>query len=39
MAHQDLTTPISEAQARMLRVNGTVALNGALYGDSAAVLV
>jgi L(+)-tartrate dehydratase beta subunit len=30
--HHDLTTPISEAQARALRVNDTVTLNGTLYG-------
>jgi L(+)-tartrate dehydratase beta subunit len=32
VAHYDFNTPLSEAQARMLRVNDTVALNGALYG-------
>lgn len=30
--HYDLTTPITEAQARALRVNDTVTLNGALFG-------
>jgi L(+)-tartrate dehydratase beta subunit len=32
MAHHDFTMPISEAQARALRVNDTVTLNGTLYG-------
>src|SRR3954451_5723876 len=32
MAHHDFTTPITEAQARQLRVNDTVTLNGSLYG-------
>jgi L(+)-tartrate dehydratase beta subunit len=32
MAHYDFTMPISEAQARALRVNDTVTLNGTLYG-------
>jgi L(+)-tartrate dehydratase beta subunit len=32
MAHHDLTPPISEAQARALRVNDTVTLAGTLYG-------
>lgn len=32
MAHHDLNTPISEAQARALRVNDTVTLNGTLFG-------
>ena len=32
MAHHDLTMPISEAQARALRVNDTVTLNGTLFG-------
>ena len=32
MAHYDFTMPISEAQARGLRVNDTVTLNGTLYG-------
>jgi L(+)-tartrate dehydratase beta subunit len=32
MAHHEFTMPISEAQARALRVNDTVTLNGALYG-------
>ncbi len=32
MAHRDLATPITEAQARSLRVDDTVSLNGTLYG-------
>ncbi len=32
MAHHDLRPPIGEAQARMLRVNDTVTLEGTLYG-------
>ena len=32
MAHYDFDMPISEAQARALRVNDTVTLNGTLYG-------
>jgi L(+)-tartrate dehydratase beta subunit len=32
MAHHEFTMPVSEAQARALRVNDTVTLNGALYG-------
>ena len=32
MAHYDFTMPIDEAEARRLRVNDTVTLNGALYG-------
>jgi len=32
MAHHDLATPLTEAQARALRVNDTVTLNGALFG-------
>ena len=32
MAHYDLRTPISEAQARALRVDDTVTLHGTLYG-------
>jgi len=32
MAHYDLTTPISEEQARTLRVNDTVTLQGTLFG-------
>src|SRR5688500_5493396 len=32
MAHHDLVAPLSEHQARALRVNDTVTLNGALFG-------
>ena len=32
MAHHDLTMPIDDAQARALRVDDTVTLNGTLYG-------
>jgi len=32
MAHYDLTMPIGDAQARALRVNDTVTLNGTLFG-------
>ena len=32
MAHHELQTPLSEAQARALRVNDTLTLNGALFG-------
>ena len=32
MAHHDFTMPISEEQARQLRVNDTVTLNGTLFG-------
>jgi L(+)-tartrate dehydratase beta subunit len=32
MAHHDLAPPLTEAQARALRVNDTVTLSGALYG-------
>jgi L(+)-tartrate dehydratase beta subunit len=32
MAHYDFNMPISEAQARSLRVNDTVTLNGTLFG-------
>jgi L(+)-tartrate dehydratase beta subunit len=32
MAHHDFSMPITEAQARALRVNDTVTLNGTLYG-------
>ena len=32
MAHHDFDMPISEAQARALRVNDTVTLNGTLFG-------
>ncbi len=32
MAHHDFTMPITDAQARSLRANDTVTLNGTLYG-------
>ena len=32
MAHHDLTTPVTEAQMRALRVNDTVTLHGTLFG-------
>jgi L(+)-tartrate dehydratase beta subunit len=32
VAHHELRTPITEAQARLLRVNDTVTLEGTLYG-------
>ena len=32
MAHHELTTPITEAQVRALRVNDTVSLQGTLFG-------
>jgi len=32
VAHHDFTTPITEQQARALRVNDTVTLNGTLFG-------
>lgn len=32
MAHYDFQMPITEAQARQLRINDTVTLNGTLYG-------
>ena len=32
MAHHDLTTPVSEAQMRQLRVDDTVTLQGTLFG-------
>ena len=32
MAHHDFTTPLTEAQARSLRVNDTVTLAGTLFG-------
>jgi L(+)-tartrate dehydratase beta subunit len=39
MAHYDFTTPITEAQARALRVDDTVTLNGALFGIRDATLI
>jgi L(+)-tartrate dehydratase beta subunit len=32
MAHHELTTPVTEAQSRALRVNDTVTLGGTLFG-------
>ena len=32
MAHHEFNMPITEAQARAVRVNDTVTLNGTLYG-------
>jgi L(+)-tartrate dehydratase beta subunit len=32
MAHHDLTMPVTDAQARALRVNDTVTLHGTLFG-------
>jgi L(+)-tartrate dehydratase beta subunit len=32
MAHHDFTTPLTESHARMLRINDTVTLQGALFG-------
>jgi L(+)-tartrate dehydratase beta subunit len=32
MAHHDFSTPLSDADARRLRINDTVTLNGALFG-------
>ncbi|MGH8741170.1 MAG: fumarate hydrolyase, partial [Burkholderiales bacterium] len=32
MAHYDFTAPLSESQARQLRVNDTVTLQGTLFG-------
>jgi L(+)-tartrate dehydratase beta subunit len=37
--HHELTTPITEAQARALKVGDTVTLNGALYGIRDATLI
>ena len=39
MAHYDLVTPISEEQARALRVNDTVTLQQTLYGIRDATLI
>src|ERR671927_248241 len=39
MAHYDFTMPVTEAQARALRVNDTVSLNGTLYGIRDATLI
>ena len=32
MAHHELTTPVTEAQVRALRINDTVTLHGTLFG-------
>jgi L(+)-tartrate dehydratase beta subunit len=39
MAHYDFTTPISEQDARALRVQDTVTLNGTLFGLRDATLI
>src|SRR5512140_3463099 len=39
MAHYDFNTPVTEGQVRMLKVNDTVTLNGALYGIRDATLI
>ena len=39
MAHYDFTTPISEQDARKLRVQDTVTLNGTLFGLRDATLI
>jgi L(+)-tartrate dehydratase beta subunit len=39
MAHYDLTMPIGETQARALRVDDTVTLNGTLFGLRDATLI
>jgi L(+)-tartrate dehydratase beta subunit len=39
MAHYDFNMPIAEAQARKVRVNDTVTLNGTLYGIRDATLI
>jgi L(+)-tartrate dehydratase beta subunit len=39
MAHHELRTPIGEGQARALRVNDTVTLQGTLYGIRDATLI
>src|SRR4030095_15767197 len=39
MAHYELTTPISEEQARALRVNDTVTLQSTLFGIRDATLI
>jgi len=39
MAHYDFNMPITEADARKLRVNDTVTLNGTLYGIRDATLI
>jgi L(+)-tartrate dehydratase beta subunit len=39
MAHHDFHMPITEAQARAVKVNDTVTLNGTLYGIRDATLI
>jgi len=39
MAHYDFTMPISETQARALRIDDTVTLNGTLFGLRDATLI
>jgi L(+)-tartrate dehydratase beta subunit len=39
MAHHELAPPITQAQARALRVNDTVTLNGTLFGIRDATLI
>jgi L(+)-tartrate dehydratase beta subunit len=39
MAHHDFQMPITEAQARAVKVNDTVTLNGTLYGIRDATLI
>jgi L(+)-tartrate dehydratase beta subunit len=39
MAHHDFNMPITEAQARAVKVNDTVTLNGTLYGIRDATLI
>jgi L(+)-tartrate dehydratase beta subunit len=39
VAHYDFTTPLTESQARALRVNDTVSLSGALFGIRDATLI
>lgn len=39
MAHHDFEMPITEAQARGLKINDTVTLNGTLYGIRDATLI
>jgi L(+)-tartrate dehydratase beta subunit len=39
MAHYDFTMPITDQQARGLRLNDTVTLNGTLYGIRDATLI
>lgn len=39
MAHYDFNMPVTEEQARGLRINDTVSLNGTLYGIRDATLI